>query len=34
VLAVEGDPLVWLSEQVKNRDYILSSIKSLEEIIA
>ena len=29
----KGDPLAWLSEQVKNRNYILSAIQNLEAIL-
>ena len=28
----ECDPLAWLSEQVKNRNHILSAIQNLEAI--
>ena len=33
VLALNGDPLAWLSEQVKNRNYILSAIQNLESLV-
>jgi hypothetical protein len=32
-LAANGDPLAWLSELMPNRDYIKSSIASLEKMM-